>query len=145
MKRKTNYQIKQWKVLTWMIDVRLYVLPKLKTPEEKSFWLSLLHSRCKAYGLLGKLHAPLETRYYYVDDCNGMEVSEYENEEEFLSGMYWNRDVAKEYGDKVPTLKQIKNDLAHPNADQYFNGAWFLKLTGITPDEYFDRGFVYAR
>lgn len=151
----TNYQRKKYQTLTWAVDVRLFVLPHILEAkakgfrrddfDEEAFWKKSLVRKCKKYGLLTWLYMPLETRYYYVDECDDYAVTPYESEKDFWEGMLWNREIAKEYGDEVPTIKSIKQDFMHPIADARFNGAYFLKLTGITPDEYFDYGYSYAK
>ncbi len=69
-------------------------------------------------------------RYYYVDIYVNDRIEQYKNAKEFYEGLFWNRRVAKEYGDDVPTAKQLKNLFKRKNVESdMINGATFLKLT----------------
>ena len=47
-------------------------------------------------------------KYYYVDIYVNDRIEQYKSAKEFYDGLFWNRRVAKEYGDDVPTVKQLK-------------------------------------
>lgn len=75
-------------------------------------------------------------KYYYYDLCardGDIPLENYKDKEDFKEGVMWNRDVAKEYGDKVPTkketLKFINDD--KEEGEMSFNGAIFIKCNDI--------------
>jgi hypothetical protein len=86
-----------------------------------------------------------QPRFYYIDEIAGPDDEEYQaydDEADFFEGMLWNRDVAKEYGDKVPPIKELK-ELFTMNANaesESINGAHFVKLTTMTIEEYMENG-----
>lgn len=77
------------------------------------------------------------TKYYYIDLCDDGNVETYKDDKEFFDGLLWNRDVAREYGDKVPSRKQLERDFKE-NDDFYteLNGAAFLKTTNTTLEDW---------
>lgn len=80
------------------------------------------------------------TKYYYIDEIareGENPVQEYKDEQDFLEGLHWNNDVAKEYGDSVDEWEEIEKAFKE-NEDYYHevNGAGFLKLTNKTLADY---------
>jgi hypothetical protein len=75
-------------------------------------------------------------KYYYYDLCardGDIPLENYKDKEDFKEGLMWNRDVAKENGDKVPTkketLKFINDDKEEGELE--LNGAIFIKCNDI--------------
>lgn len=65
--------------------------------------------------------------FYYIDETT-MEVSEYESERAFWDGILWNRDVAEEYGDEVPSESELREHFrGEGDKDEHINGAYFVK------------------
>ena len=74
-------------------------------------------------------------KYYYYDLCAGQNdetLREYKDKEEFKSGMFWNRDIAIEYGDKVARKRDVMDALDKDiECDFEFNGAIFIACNDI--------------
>lgn len=73
--------------------------------------------------------------YYYFDLCareGDIPVQPYKDQKDFEEGVMWNRDIAKEYGDKVPTKKEtLAFCRSREEGSMEFNGAIYIKTHNI--------------
>ena len=83
-------------------------------------------------------------RYFIIDEVNndGNELYECKSEAEFNESLFYNRGIAKEYGDKVETLKEVRSTLKSGkpcsfsfNAFSFVKGAKLLKDYGYIQGE----------
>lgn len=74
----------------------------------------------------------IRPHFYYQDNATN-ETKEYESERAFWDGILWNRDVAEEYGDDVPSEPEIREMFRNANEQAIFlNGAYFIKTVALS-------------
>ena len=66
-------------------------------------------------------------KYYYFD--NDETIKKYKDKTDFIKGLFWNREISRQYGDKVVSEKDLLDIFYKREACVEINGACFIKTS----------------